>query len=156
MIYPTLWRASALPSAWDDVANTRREVDRLFDRMFGQAPVASGLWAPPVDIRETQEELQVIVELPGIRPDDVAVTVENGVLAITGEKRQETQEGKDDAGYHLVERRYGRFERSFTLPRSVQADKVSARFEQGVLTVHLPKAEEAKPKKVHVQIGNGR
>lgn len=155
MIYPTLWRGAVLPSVWDDVTTTRREMDRLFDGMFGQAPVAAGLWAPPVDVRETQDELQVAVELPGIRPDDVTVTVENGVVAISGEKRQEVQEGKEDGGYHLVERRYGRFERSFTLPRSVKAENVKAHFEQGVLTVHLPKAEEAKPRKVRVEIGNG-
>ena len=156
MMYPTLWRTSALPSAWDDVSSTRREFDRLFDRMLGQSPTASTLWAPPVDIRETDDDLQVTVELPGIRPEEVSVTVENSILAIVGEKRQEVQEGKEGGDYHLIERRYGRFERSFTLPRSVSADQVKARFEHGVLTVRLPKVAEAKPRKVQVEVGNGR
>jgi HSP20 family protein len=156
MIYPTLWRGSALPSAWDEVITARREFDRLFDRVFGSTPAAGALWSPPVDVRETEDEVQVSVELPGLRPDDVSVTVENGVLAISGEKRQEMQEGKEDGNYHLIERRYGRFERQFTLPRAINADQVRARFEHGVLTVHLPKAAEAKPRKVKVDIGNGR
>lgn len=155
MIYPTLWRGSAVPSIWDDVTTARREMDRLFDRVLNTGAGATSLWAPPVDVRETDDEIQVAVELPGIRPDDVSVTVENGVLAISGEKRQEVQQGKEGGDYHLIERRYGRFERSFTLPRTINGDQVKARFEHGVLTVHLPKAPEAKPRRVKVDIGNG-
>jgi HSP20 family protein len=97
----------------------------------------------------------VTAELPGLKPDDVNVTVENGVLTISGEKKQEIQEGKEDGDYYLFERRYGRFERSFTLPRSVSADQIKARFESGILTVSLPKAEGAKPRKVQIE-ANGK
>ncbi len=158
VLYPTLWRSSAAPSAWDELSSARREVDRVFDRFFGQG-AAQGMtvWAPAVDVRETNDELQVTAELPGLAPEDVNVTVENGVLTISGEKKQEVQEGKEDGNYYLYERRYGRFERSFSLPRSVNADKVKASFENGVLTIALPKAEAAKPRKVQIQAsGKGR
>lgn len=155
MIYPTLWRGDTLPALWDEVTTARREMDRLFDRVWGSTGTSNALWAPPVDVRELDDEIQVHVELPGIRPDDVSVTVENGMLTISGEKRQELQEGKEGGSYHLIERRYGRFERSFTLPRTVNGDQARANFEHGVLTVHLPKAPEAKPRRVKVEIGNG-
>ena len=156
VLYPTLWRASAAPSAWDDLSSARREVDRVFDRFFGQGG-AQGMtvWAPAVDVRETNDEIQVTAELPGLAPEDVSVTVENGVLTISGEKKQEVQEGKEDSNYYLYERRYGRFERSFSLPRTVNAEQVKARFDNGVLTIALPKAETAKPKKVQIE-ANGR
>lgn len=147
MLYPTLWRSSAAPSVWDEL---------VFDRFFHQ-PATQGLavWAPAVDVRETNDELHVTAELPGLRSEDVSVTVENGVLTISGEKKQEVQEGKEDGNYYLFERHYGRFERSFTLPRTVNADQVKARFENGILTVSLPKAEEAKPRKVQIEV-NGK
>jgi HSP20 family protein len=156
MLYPTLWRSQAAPSVWDELSSARREMDRVFDRFFNQ-PVTQGLavWAPAVDVRETNDELHVSAELPGLKPEDVSVTVENGVLTISGEKKQEVQEGKEEGDYYLFERRYGRFERSFTLPRSVSADRVKARFENGILTVSLPKAEEAKPRKVQIE-ANGK
>ncbi len=158
MIYPTLWRASTAPSIWDELTSMRREFDRVFDRFFGQAlgttPMA--LWVPAVDVRETDNEIQVTAELPGLKLEDVSVTVENGVLTISGEKKQEIQEGKEDASYHVFERRYGRFERSFTLPRTVNADQVKARFQDGVLTVILPKAEQAKPRRVQIENGSRR
>ena len=157
MLYPTLWRSQAAPSVWDELSSARREMDRVFDRYFNQPTTAQGLavWAPAVDVRETNDALQVTAELPGLRPEDVNVTVENGVLTIGGEKKQEIQEGKEDENYYLFERRYGRFERSFTLPRTVNADQVKARFENGILTVSLPKAEEAKPRKVQIE-ANGK
>ena len=156
MVYPTLWRTSAAPSVWDEVSTARREVDRVFDRFFGQG-AAQGMtvWAPAVDVRETNDELQVTAELPGLAPQDVNVTVENGVLTISGEKKQEVREGTEDSNYYLYERRYGRFERSFSLPRAVNAEQVKARFDNGVLTIALPKAEAAKPRKVQIE-SNGK
>ena len=156
MVYPTLWRTSAAPPVWDEVSTARREVDRVFDRFFGQG-AAQGMtvWAPAVDVRETNDELQVTAELPGLAPQDVNVTVENGVLTISGEKKQEVREGTEDSNYYLYERRYGRFERSFSLPRTVNADQVKARFDNGVLTIALPKAEAAKPRKVQIE-SNGK
>jgi HSP20 family protein len=156
-MYPTLWRSSAVPSIWDELFSTRREFDRLFDRFFGQLALGQGaqVWMPVVDVRETADEIQVSAELPGIAPEDVSVTVENGVLTISGEKKQEVVEGKEDADYHLFERRYGRFERSFTLPRTVDAEKVKARFQNGVLHITLPKLQEAKPRRVQIEVGDG-
>jgi HSP20 family protein len=110
---------------------------------------------PAVDVRETNDEVHVTAELPGMKSEDVTVTMENGVLTISGEKKQELQEGKDDGDYYLFERRYGRFERSFTLPRTVNAYQITARFEDGILTITLPKAENAKPRRVQIE-ANGR
>lgn len=140
----------------DELSSARREVDRVFDRFFSQPGGAQALWAPAVDVRETNDEIHVTVELPGMKPEDVSVTVENGVLSISGEKKQEPQEGKKEEGnYYLFERRYGRFERSFTLPRTVNADNVNARFADGILTIRLPKAENAKPRRVQIE-ANGK
>jgi HSP20 family protein len=149
MAFPTLWRAEA-PANWNDVFATRREIDRVFDRFFRQGNMM-GPWAPAVDVRETRDAIEVIAELPGMRSDDVEVNVENNVLTIAGEKKQEVTEGTPESEYHLVERRCGRFERSFTLPRSVDAEKIGARFEHGLLTVTLPKAEAAKPRRVEIR-----
>lgn len=150
--YPTLWRRGT-PTVWSDLFNTRREMDNLFDRFFtsaaGSTPV--GL-QPVVDVRETDHNLEVVAELPGLRSDDVEVNLENNVLTISGEKKQETSEGGEDASYHLIERSYGRFERSFTLPRTVDISKVKAQFENGVLTVSLPKMEEAKPRRIKIDV----
>ncbi|HEX9729077.1 MAG TPA: Hsp20/alpha crystallin family protein [Gemmatimonadales bacterium] len=153
MTYPIIYRGSA-PSVWSDVFNTRREIDRMFDRLVGNvsSPAQGTLWAPAVDVKETAEAIEVAAELPGIKPEDVEVSVEHNTLTIAGEKRREAVEG-DDGGYRITERNYGRFERSFTLPRGVDAGKVQARFEHGVLTVELPKAEEAKPQRIDVTIG---
>lgn len=150
MAYPTLWRADA-PANWNDVFASRREIDRVFDRFFGQANGVVGPWTPVVDVRETKDAIEVVAELPGMRPDDVEVNVENNVLTVAGEKKQEVTEGSPEAEYHLVERRCGKFERSFTLPRSVDPDRIAARFEHGLLTVTLPKAEAAKPRRVEIR-----
>lgn len=150
MPFPTLWRAEA-PANWNDLFATRREIDRVFDRFFGQANNMVGPWSPAVDVRETKDAIEVVAELPGLRSEDVEVNVENNVLSISGEKKQEVSEGNPESEYHLVERRCGRFERSFTLPRSVDPEKIAARFDHGLLTVTLPKAEAAKPRRVEIR-----
>lgn len=148
MLYPTLWRRTT-PSIWDEIFNIRNEFDRLLGRTDTEI---GGAWCPVVDVRETKDEVILQAELPGIMPDDVDVSVENGVLTISGEKKQEIEEGREGSDYHLVERRYGRFERRFSLPRSVDADKVRAEFAHGLLTVTLPKVEAAKPRKIEVKV----
>ena len=145
MLYPTIWRKRA-PNLWDEMFNIRNELGRRV------ANGASSTWYPVVDVREDKDELSLQAELPGLRSEDVRVNVENGVLTISGEKKQEIEECQEGSDYHLVERRYGRFERSFTLPRSVDAEKVKAEFANGVLTVTLPKAEAAKPRRIEVQV----
>jgi HSP20 family protein len=148
MLYPTIWRKRA-PSLWDEMFNIRNDFDQLLGR--NDAEVTSA-WCPVVDVRETEDELALQAELPGLTPEQVNVSVQNGVLTISGEKQQEREEGKDGSEFHLVERRYGRFERSFSLPRSVDAEKVKAEFANGVLIVSLPKAEAAKPRKIEVKV----
>ncbi|UCG87119.1 MAG: Hsp20/alpha crystallin family protein [Gemmatimonadota bacterium] len=153
MMYPTLWRARRDPAVADWLGS-RREIDRLFDGFFfGPATeaVSGSTWAPVMDVHEDEDGVTVTTELPGLSSDDVKVLVENGVLSISGEKKREFEEGKEDGDYHLVERRYGRFQRSFRLPRSVDADKVTAKFESGVLRVVLPKSEKAKPRLIAVR-----
>jgi HSP20 family protein len=147
MLYPTLWR-NRTPNLWDDIFTIRNE----FDRLLGRADTGvTGAWSPVVDVHETTDTIVIRAELPGLAPSDVDVSVENGTLSISGEKKQEIEEGKDGTEYHVVERRYGRFERRFSLPRSVDPSKVAAEFKHGVLTVTLPKAEAAKPRRVEIQ-----
>ena len=138
-----------------------RELEDLQNRLsslFGRTPVR-GLgeeamtvseWTPLVDIAEDDQEYLIKAELPEVKKEDVKVTVENGVLTITGERRFEKEEkGKK---YHRVERAYGSFVRSFTLPEGAAGDKVTAEFKDGVLKVHLAKSTEAKSKSINVKV----
>ena len=146
----TITQRNRAPSLWDEMFNMRNE----FDRLLGRPDTGiTGAWSPVVDVRETTDGLVLQAELPGITPEDVEVSVENGVITISGEKKQEVEEGKEGSDSHLIERRYGRFERRFSLPRSVDANKVTANFEHGVLTVSMPKAETAKPRRIEVKVG---
>jgi len=147
MMYPAIWRKQA-PSIWDEMFNMRNEFDRLLGRSETQM---SSQWYPAVDVHESKDELVMQAELPGLRSEDVELNVENGVLTITGEKRQAFEEGKEGTECHVMERRYGRFERRFSLPRSVDATKVKAEFEHGILRVSLPKAEAAKPRRIEIK-----
>ena len=107
-------------------------------------------WMPTVDISETEGEYLIKAELPEVRKEDVKVTVENGVLTLQGERRQEKEEkGKR---FHRVERSYGSFVRSFTLPESVDESSVKAEYKDGVLNLHLPKSEKVKPKAIDVKV----
>jgi len=108
-------------------------------------------WAPALDISERKDAYLVTVELPGIEADDLQITMEDGLLTIQGE-RQFAQESSEQQ-FHRVERRYGAFRRSITLPAKVQADQIEASFANGVLEVMVPKAEEAKPKRIRVRPG---
>ena len=107
-------------------------------------------WTPLCDIYETDKELVFKLELPEVKKDDVAITLENNVLTMKGERKFE--EKTDHENYHRVERRYGEFLRSFTLPTFVDATKIDAEFKHGVLTVTLPKFEEARPKHISVKV----
>ncbi|MEK7268904.1 MAG: Hsp20/alpha crystallin family protein [Nitrospirota bacterium] len=108
-------------------------------------------WAPLVDITEDDKEYLIKAELPEVKKEDVKLTAHDDVLTITGERKYEKEEkGKK---YHRVERAYGSFERSFTLPEDADEGKIAAEFKDGVLKVHLPKSEKAKPKSIEVKIG---
>lgn len=130
-----------------DVVALRREMERWFDGHWGGSSQSLQPWSPAVSIQETSDSLAVTAELPGVDPADVEVTVENGMLTISGEKNPVgTAEN-----YHLDERRYGRFERSFSLLQSVVSDDIRADFANGVLTVSLPKTAEAKPRRIQIE-----
>jgi HSP20 family protein len=107
-------------------------------------------WAPLVDIVEDDKEYLIKVELPEVHKDDVKVTVEGGTLTISGERKGEKEE--KGRKFHRVERYYGRFERSFTIPDDAEADNVKAEFKDGVLRVHLAKSEKARPKQIEVKV----
>ena len=103
-----------------------------------------------MDVRETQGEFVVSAELPGLERDDVEVTVENGVLSLSGEKKEEFEEEDEESGRRIYERRYGRFQRTLSLPRGIDADKVNAKFKNGVLEVVLPKTPAAKSRQIEI------
>ena len=140
-----------------------KELDELQNRLstlFGRAPVRKEAgkeeaitiaeWAPLVDILEDDKEYLIKVELPEVKKEGVKVMVQDNVLTISGERTLDKEKGKK---YHRLERAYGSFARSFTLPDDADAAKVSADFKDGVLRVHLEKAEQAKPKSIEVKIG---
>jgi HSP20 family protein len=144
---------------WDPFRELEEMSNRL-NRMFGRSlPTLAAAdkdamtvidWAPSVDIAETAEEYQIKAELPEVKKEDVKVSVDNGMLRIEGERKHEKEEkGKK---WHRVERSYGSFLRTFTLPDNADSSKVAAEFKNGVLNVHLPKSASAKPKSIEVKV----
>ena len=131
------------------VFGLRREIDRLFEDTFGGDARRSG-WAPAVDIREDSKEITLEVELPGIKPSDVEVVAENGVLTIRGEKQSTSTDGSEGR-YHVVERSYGSFTRSFQLPTGMDEQRIEADFNDGLLTVRIPKAALAQPRRIEIR-----
>ena len=141
---------------WDpfrDLVSIQDELNRLFGRTFGGAEVtrsgATGSWMPAVDVYETQDKVVATVELPGLDPKEVDVSVEDSTLMITG-RREFTQE-TDEQNYHRIERHYGSFSRALRLPDSADPHRVEARFDKGVLTIEVAKREETKPRKIEVK-----
>lgn len=150
------WSPKRELAAWpSELSNVQREINRLFDNFFHGDVQAddsffSSVWTPAVDIAEQDDQYVVKVELPGVNKDDVKITLESNILTIRGEKKQEKEIKEDN--YHRMERSYGSFQRSFTLPATVKSDKIDAGFKDGILTISLPKAEEAKPKQIEVKV----
>jgi HSP20 family protein len=141
-----------------DLQAVQDRLNRVFDEAFRGAArggddewALGGQWAPSVDIYENEGNLVLKAELPGIDPKDVDVRVENNVLTLRGERKFESEVKRDK--YHRVERAYGTFSRSFTLPNVVDTDKIKAEYKDGVLQVTLPQREEAKPKQIQVAVG---
>jgi HSP20 family protein len=131
----------------------QREINRMFDSFFrGTLSDTDELtaWSPSVDIAERENDCVVKVELPGVSKDDVRITLQDNTLTIRGEKKQEKE--SKESNYHRVERSYGSFQRTFTLPTAVRADKVDASYKDGILSITLPKAEEAKAKQIEVRV----
>jgi HSP20 family protein len=111
---------------------------------------AGASWVPPVDIFEQADAIRIMAEIPGVNPDELKVSLENNVLTIHGSKQQVAEERTERV--HRYERTYGAFERSFTLPATVDASNIKATYERGVLTMTLPKVEKARPRQIQVQV----
>jgi HSP20 family protein len=148
--------ATASPVRYEpmrDIANIRDEIERFFREGFGTvarelATEASG-WAPEVDVEETGDNYRFHVELSGVKPEDISVSVEDGVLTVSGERR--FYEEKEAEGFRRVERRFGSFHRAMRLPAKVDPEAVEATYADGVLDVIVPKAEETKPRRIEVK-----
>jgi HSP20 family protein len=138
-------------SALGTLVDVSREMDRLMNSVWAESADRAVQWSMPAEIVETDEEVRFDIEMPGFRLEDIELTLENNVLTITGEKKFELSEGREESDYRLFERRYGRFQRSFTVPPTVHGDHCQARYENGVLTVQLPKAEEARPRRIQIE-----
>ncbi|MFQ5688642.1 MAG: Hsp20/alpha crystallin family protein [Gemmatimonadota bacterium] len=136
-----LWRRSALP-----------EIDRVFDDFFGRTPLGWSAWTPVADLYETDDGFALELEVPGFEKDEVEITVERGILTVSGERSADEESEEKGRTYHVRERSYERFTRAFSLPRSVNADAVKAELRSGVLHVWLPKLAEAKPRKIEVAV----
>jgi HSP20 family protein len=134
------------------VRTLRDEMDRLFEDFFASAPerTGRGVWSPMVDVREDENNFYIEAELPGMSKEDIHLEVEQNSLSIKGERKFEKKD--EGENYHFVERSYGSFYRSFTLPKNVNADGIAAEYKDGVLTVTVPKVEEVKPKKVEIKL----
>lgn len=143
--------ARHLASSGDPLAAFRRQVDRVFDDMFSGVPDIASAAALRLDVKEDEKAFHVTADLPGMSEKDVDVTFQDGVLTIRGEKKVERDEKKDT--WHIIERSSGSFSRQLSLPAKIEADKIDAKFEKGVLSVTLPKLaeEKAKTKKIEVK-----
>src|ERR1700752_750107 len=140
---------------WESFRGTSpdSQLNRLFTDFFGRAMQEQNLttWAPSVDIYEAEHELVVKADLPDIKPEDLDIRVENNILTIRGERKFEKKE--DEKNYLRVERSYGSFARSFSLANTVNTEAIQADYKDGVLTLNIPKRDEAKPKQIKVQVG---
>lgn len=134
------------------------DLDFFANQLFGASPrcdtnCATG-WLPSVSVEERDEDILLTAELPGLSSDAVEISLENNVLTISGEKtnaKSKSSEDSESVKYHLAERTFGAFRRSFTLPQTVSAEKITADFDNGILTVHLPKAEQARSRKIEIR-----
>jgi HSP20 family protein len=138
-----------------DILSMQREINRMFDTFFrgglsDETALAPSAWSPAVDIAEHDNEYVVKMEIPGVDKGDVKITMRDGVLTVSGEKKSEKE--SKGSSYHRVERSYGTFERSFSLPSSVKADNIDAVFKDGILSITLPKSETSKPKQIEVKV----
>ena len=142
-------RRSPVLSPWVELEDMSARLNRLFSEPNSGEATRRVVWSPAVNVEETKDGLRLSAELPGMGIDDIEIEVENNVLSLRGEKKEE--EEIEDRKYHVWERCYGSFERSFTLPRTVKPDQISAHFRDGILHVHMPKAPEAKSRKISIK-----
>lgn len=143
-----------------DMLSLRDRMDRLFDEFTGRGwpgeeSLTTGVWNPAVDVYETKDSIVLKADLPEVNKEDVDIFVQGNMLTLRGERKHEREVKEKD--YYRMERSYGTFSRSFTLPGTVEPDKIEATFAGGVLTMTLPKKEESKPKQIKVKVeGNGK
>jgi len=139
-------------SPFRELASFQDEMNKLFNEFFSRRSRGEeiSLWAPALDISETDDEIRIKAELPGVKKEDVSISISNNILVIRGEKKREVEEEKEN--FHRVERIYGSFHRSLELPSVVQTENVEASFEGGVLNIVLPKSEEVKPKEIDIKV----
>ena len=138
------------PLTWNHLDAFADRMNRLFvDGDFGNLTHGSD-WEPPVSVEERNGEILLTAELPGMAEDQVEISLESNVLTISGEKRESREEDDEGGKFHLVERTFGSFRRSFTLPRTIRAEGITAEFDNGLLNVRLPKADEALSRKIEV------
>jgi HSP20 family protein len=132
----------------------QREINKMFDHLFRtdeeEETFAASRWMPPVDIAEKEDRFLVSLEVPGVAREDVKITLQDRILTIRGEKKQEKE--SKTSNLHRVERLYGSFQRSFTLPSTVRGDGIDASYRDGILSITIPKAEEARPKEIDVKV----
>lgn len=140
-----------------ELTSLRDHVNQLFNQAFGgfesigfEQPLSPPTFFPPVDVSEDDHNITLKAEIPGVKVEDVSITLENNVLTMTGERKFKEEEKKEN--FQRVERRYGKFTRSFTLPAGVDSENAKATFEDGVLNVTLPKREEFKPKQITIGV----
>ncbi len=138
-------------SPWRDIMSVQDEMNRLFSGLMRPAEggTQAEQWMPAVDISETDEGFVVTADVPGMKGDDIKISVSNNVLSLRGEKKNVREDAKEN--FHRVERSYGLFERTFTLPSGVAAENIRAKYKDGVLEIRLPKSKEAKPKEIKVE-----
>jgi HSP20 family protein len=147
-----------LITRWDpfrEVATLQDRMNRMFNDQFGaltRDESLTGSFVPPVDVYEDENSIQVRLEVPGVEEKDIDIQLENNVLTIRGERKFEKEEKEEN--FHRIERRYGSFTRSFTMPSTVNPEAVQADYDKGVLKIQLPKRAEAKPKQIKVNLGN--
>lgn len=139
-----------------DLMDLQHRINRLFEETSRgeREELARTVWSPTVDIFEEPEAILIEADLPGLSRENVSVNLENNVLTIQGERKLSREEKRDN--YHRIERAYGSFTRSFTIPSNVNPEKIEAEFKDGVLQIRLPKREEAKPKQIEVKVKRGQ
>ena len=137
-------------SPFDRLTSLRDEMNRLFESTFGREFGVIGGWSPSLDISQDKDNVFVKIELPGMKKEDIDISLHNGMLVISGERKQESEVHEGET--FRSERYFGRFHRTVALPTLVDAEKVNAAYKDGILTVTLPKAEEAKPKQIEVKV----
>lgn len=155
-MFLTTRNSQRAPAAGDVLGN---RISRLLSDAFGgldwqYRDSVNASWVPPVDIFEEADAIRITTEVPGVRPEDVKISLEGNVLTIHGQKQQQAEERTERV--HRYERTYGVFERSFTLPATVDAKNIKASYDQGVLTVTLPKMAEAQPRQIQVEVATAK